>query len=80
MVMVGAGPAGAVTDGVPDDNAHPYVGLAVFYDAVGVPTHRCSGTMISPDVFLTAGHCTDGAASAQVWFDDYVQRSDDYYP
>lgn len=78
LVMAGVSPAGAVTDGVPDGGAHPYVGLAVFYDADGVPTHRCSGTMISDTVFLTAGHCTDGAASAQVWFDDYVSAAVGY--
>ena len=68
-------PAQAVTDGVPDAGAHPYVGLAVFYDAAGTPLWRCSGTLLSPTVFLTAGHCTEGAASAQVWFDEQVTRS-----
>ena len=34
---------------------------------------RCSGTLISPTVFLTAGHCTDGAARAEIWFDADVQ-------
>ena len=48
-------PATAVTDGVRDDYAYPYVGLAVFYDAAGNPTHRCSGTLLSSTVFLTAG-------------------------
>jgi hypothetical protein len=78
MLIANVSPAGAVTDGVPDGNAHPYVGLAVFYDAAGVPTHRCSGTMISATVFLTAGHCTDGAESARVWFDEYVSGAVGY--
>jgi hypothetical protein len=65
-------PAAAITDGVPDGGAHPYVGLAVFYDAAGTALWRCSGTLLSSRVFLTAGHCTDGAASAQVWFDEHV--------
>ena len=72
-------PAGAVTDGVEDGYAHPYVGLAVFYDAEGNATHRCSGTLLSSTVFLTAGHCTEGASSAQVWFEPYV-TSDLGYP
>lgn len=72
MLLLAAYPAGAVTDGVPDGGAHPYVGLVVFYDAAGTPTHRCSGTLLSPTVLLTAGHCTEGAASAQVWFDEFV--------
>ena len=72
IMLPAAAPAGAVTDGVADGSAHPYVGLVVFYDADGNPTHRCSGTLISPTVFLTAGHCTEGASSAQVWFESDV--------
>src|SRR5688572_18538631 len=73
-----ASPAAAVTDGVPDGGAHPYVGLVVFYDAAGNPTHRCSGTLLSQTLFLTAGHCTSGAASAQVWFDESVTLASGY--
>lgn len=72
LALPAASPAGAVTDGVADGYAHPYVGLVVFYDAGGNPTHRCSGTLLSPTVFLTAGHCTEGASSAQVWFEPDV--------
>ena len=71
-------PAGAVTDGVRDEYAHPYVGLAIFYDAAGNPTHRCSGTLLSSTIFLTAGHCTEGAASAQVWFAPDVTLASGY--
>ena len=73
-----AAPVGAITNGVPDGEAHPYVGLVVFYDAAGDPTHRCSGTLISPTVFVTAGHCTDGAASARVYFESNVDAVADY--
>jgi secreted trypsin-like serine protease len=63
-----------VTDGVPDGNGHPYVGLMVAYDAAGNALWRCSGTLLSPTAFLTAGHCTEEpAASATVWFDADVQ-------
>jgi hypothetical protein len=72
LVGVLATPADAVTDGVPDNGAHPNVGLVVFYDSAGTPLHRCSGTMISARKFLTAGHCTAGTASAQVWFQEHV--------
>jgi hypothetical protein len=63
-------PAGAVLYGTPDNGAHPYVGLLRFWDADGNYLWRCSGTLISPTVVLTAGHCTFGTASAEVWFTD----------
>jgi hypothetical protein len=71
-------PAEAVTNGQPDNGAHPYVGLVVFYDAGGAPTHRCSGSMISATTLLTAGHCTAGTASAQVWFNEQVTLDTGY--
>lgn len=52
-----AASVGAITSGVPDGDAHPYVGIAVSGDVF------CSGTLLSPTVFLTAGHCTDAFAS-----------------
>lgn len=62
-------PAGAITDGQPDGDGHPYVGLMVAKDADGVPLWRCSGTLMSPTVFMVAGHCTEApAASAVIWF------------
>src|SRR4249919_240222 len=64
-----ASPANAVFYGEPDGNAHPYVGLMVAMDANNTPLWRCTGTQISPTVFLTAGHCVFGAAKAMVWFD-----------
>lgn len=60
--------AEAITNDWVDDNVHTYVGLVVFYDANGDFSHRCSGSLISPTKFLTAGHCTDGATSARVYF------------
>jgi len=65
-------PALAITNGQPDGDDHPYVGLLVFDAAPGVPGWRCSGSLIAPNVVLTAGHCTDGAAAARVWFDEDV--------
>jgi hypothetical protein len=78
MVVVPAGTAAAITYGEPDGTEHPYVGLVVFYDEEGTPTHRCSGTLLSPTVFLTAGHCTFGADSAQVWFEPEITRASGY--
>jgi hypothetical protein len=62
-------PAMAVTDGTPDNNGHPMVGLMVAQDANGVPLWRCSGTLMSSTVFMVAGHCTESpAAHAEIWF------------
>lgn len=73
LLFVMVAPAFAVKYGDPDNGGHPYVGLMVAY-IDGVPQWRCSGTLITPTLFLTAGHCTYGANGAQVWFDDYVVR------
>jgi hypothetical protein len=63
-------PAVAITDGAPDGDGHPYVGIMVAQDAAGVPMWRCSGTLLSETIFLTAGHCTElPAAHVEIWFD-----------
>ena len=67
-------PASAITDGSLDGDAHPYVGLMVAQDANRNPLWRCSGTLISPTLFLTAGHCTEApAAHVEIWFDADVE-------
>jgi len=66
-LMALATPAQAIKNGVADGNAHPYVGELFFY----VPSsdedtrfddpgtwYTCTGTLISPTVVVTAGHCT----------------------
>jgi len=71
---LGAGSAAAVKWGELDGNRHPYVGLMVAQDAAGNPMWRCSGTLLSPTVFLTAGHCTEApAAHVEIWFDADVE-------
>jgi Trypsin len=77
LAVVLASPAGAITNGEPDNGRHPYVGLAVF-DVDGAPSHRCSASLLSPTVVLTAGHCTDGADAARVWFAEDVQNNREY--
>ena len=64
-------PVAAITGNYVEDFEHPYVGLAVFYDSAGEFLWRCSGTLLSSKVFLTAGHCADtvgGAVKARVYF------------
>lgn len=61
-------PAFAVQFGEPDGDGHPHVGLMVF-DVGGRPSHRCSGTLLTSTVMLTAGHCTFGTSGGRVWFD-----------
>lgn len=73
-VALSVSPAQAVTDGELDGNRHPYVGLMVAQDAQGNPLWRCSGTLLSPTLYLTAGHCTESpAAHVEIWFDADVQ-------
>ncbi|MEA2593595.1 MAG: hypothetical protein QOF01_64 [Thermomicrobiales bacterium] len=68
-LVIGLGPVAAVTDGELDGNGHPYVGLMVAQDAEGNPLWRCSGTLLSSTLFLTAGHCTEApAAHVEIWF------------
>jgi hypothetical protein len=67
-------PAAAITDGELDGEGHPFVGLMVAQDDEGAPLWRCSGTLISPTLFITAGHCTEApAAHVEIWFQSDVQ-------
>lgn len=68
LVLIAAQPAHAITGRFVDDFEHPFVGLAVFYDEDGEFIGRCSGSLLSPTLFLTAGHCIEGADSARVYF------------
>ena len=68
---IAAAPASASTGGTPDGNTHPNVGLILFYDADG--RFRCSATLVSPTVLLTAAHCTDGTlGKTLVTFDSVI--------
>jgi hypothetical protein len=85
-LSVGTPPAQAITGNFVPDFEHEYVGLAVFYDAAGEPTHRCSGSLLTDTVFLTAGHCVtlddEGtlATTARVYFEQDVDASAPGYP
>jgi hypothetical protein len=71
-------PVAAITGGELDGEGHPNVGLMIA-DIDGEPQWRCTGTLIAPRVFLTAGHCVgDGATAARVWFDTDLTNNPDY--
>ena len=54
----------AVMGSTPDGDAHPYVGALVVDGTV-----QCSGVLIAPTVFATAGHCGAAGTRVSVSFD-----------
>jgi len=78
-VLLAGGVAQAIINGQPDRGAHPYVGMVYNDESL------CSGTLISPRVFLTAAHCTeeffeDGNSRVYVTFEQRADfRPDDAY-
>lgn len=86
LALVMVIPAGAITYGEPDLGEHPFVGLIAFYNAEGEFIWRCSGSMLAPQIMVTAGHCTAADADgtpvrARVYFDEtiyYDPIADDY--
>ena len=66
--------ASAITGGEPDGNGHPNVAMIAFYDPDG--RFRCSATLVSPTVLVTAAHCTDGTVGkTAVTFDPVVAEA-----
>jgi hypothetical protein len=103
LVVVPAIPASAITTGRPDAGEHPYVGELIFYDADYVDPRfdepggwfSCSATMLSPDVIVTAGHCTygvgrdgesttsgsgNGSGGNDIWFDNNENADFEGFP
>jgi hypothetical protein len=69
--------ASAVTGNYEKDFTHDYVGLLVFYTDPDPETgdtfsHRCTGTLVSPTLIVTAGHCTQGVDTGRVYFQQSV--------
>lgn len=59
-ILALTGQALAITWGEPDaDNTYSNVGAIVLDRPEREPSQFCTGTLIAPTVFLTAGHCTD---------------------
>jgi secreted trypsin-like serine protease len=77
--LISASPASAITNGSPDGNKRPNVGGLVAATAYSDGTWLyCSGTLISPTVFLTAAHCAEGDR-VRVTFDTAYVDGDKTY-
>ena len=74
LTVTAAAPAAAVTGGRDTGpNLYQNVGLILFYAEDG--RFRCSATLVSPTVLLTAGHCTDGTlGKTLVTFDHDIAK------
>jgi V8-like Glu-specific endopeptidase len=78
--LTAALPAAAITNGTLDGNAHPSVGGLVsatqYSDGTWI---YCSGTLISPTIFLTAAHCGEDGERVLVTFDTNYVAGDKTY-
>jgi len=68
LTILAAGPAGAITHGFPDTE-HTNVGTLILdFEGTGA-LQWCSGTLVSPRIFLTAGHCTEALDAFRIPLD-----------
>lgn len=71
-----------VTNGELDGAAHPAVVLLLM-EVGGKPAWRCSGTLVTPTVVLTAGHCTGEpreVSGIRIFTESDVENGDNSYP
>ena len=80
VLLTAATPVHAITHGELDGVQHPNVGGLVSPKQYSDGTWLyCSGTLISPTVFLTAAHCDEGTARVTVTFDPDYKAGDKTY-
>jgi hypothetical protein len=80
VLLLVAAPVQAITNGQPDEDGHPNVGALLSPTQYSDGTWAtCSGTLISPTVFLTAAHCDPGTPRARVTFDTAYEDGDKTY-
>lgn len=76
-LVIGPGPAGAITNGE-IDTTHDYVGAIRGLDPTGTP-RLCSGSLVGAGVFLTAGHCAR-LTDVTVYLGDDIATPDHVFP
>ena len=64
VALVTVSTAAAITGGGVDGDAHPYVGALIVDGSV-----QCSGVLVAPTVFATAGHCGADGSRVSISFD-----------
>ncbi len=88
VLAIAVSSVGAITDGELDGEGHPHVVLLLMETELGM-MYRCSATLLSPTVALTAGHCTsnygyieeEGDYSAmRIFTESDVENGDNSYP
>ncbi|MCE7736232.1 MAG: trypsin-like serine protease [Candidatus Heimdallarchaeota archaeon] len=77
-------PSTAITDGQEDGEDHPWV-ILIIMDVGGEPMYRCTGTLLSATVVLTAGHCTsnypdDPYTGLRVFTESDIENGNNDYP
>lgn len=84
VLAIAVSSVGAITDGELDGEDHPHVVLLLM-EVGGEPMYRCSGTLLSPTVLLTAGHCAsnypdEAYSGMRVFTESDVENGDNSYP